>query len=64
VFGQPGKGFTVGGIVGGFGIAIDSNDVTVRGNRVVGLFYFDDDSTGIVTLNDAPVLIEGNEVIG
>jgi hypothetical protein len=70
-FGRPGKGFSVTetthfGYKGnnGHGIVIDSANVMVRGNRVVYTGpETNKESVGILTVNDAPVRIEGNQVI-
>lgn len=66
-FGQPGKGFTVAKsrlgpvqVSHGHGIVIDSTNVSVKGNRVVGLGT---SGTGILQITDAPILVEGNEVV-
>ena len=73
-FGRPGKGFTVtetaqrdgSGNFLGDGIVIDSANVKVRGNQVVYTSEIFGNSLGfgIITVNDAPIRIEGNEVTG
>jgi hypothetical protein len=71
-FGRPGKGFTVtetaffdGVRYAGHGIILDSEYVSVRGNQVVFTRRFElSEAFGISTVNDAPVLIEGNHVVG
>jgi len=69
-FGRPGKGFTVtetkyrdaSGDFAAYGIALD---VPVRGNQVVfTLFGANSSGTGIGTVNDAAIRIEGNQVTG
>jgi hypothetical protein len=71
-FGRPGKGFTVtetavfdGVRYTGHGIVLDSANELVRGNQVVftrrGRFS---EGVGILTVNNAPIRIEGNQVIG
>ena len=70
-FGRPGKGFTVTETrhIGykannGHGIVIDSINVMVRGNRVVYTVTSEySESVGILPVNDAPVRIEGNQVL-
>ena len=67
-FGRPGAGFTVTNPkkAGGTGIAIDSIDVKVHGNQVIG-----DATIGVVpgtgivavTSNPGPILIEANQVM-
>ena len=63
-FGRPGKGFTVTPpkAANGYGIALDSANVLVRGNMVLGDWTGNDTIVGIITVNDAPVRIEGNHV--
>ena len=67
-FGRPGQGFTVTPAIGAaqfapFGIMIDSNDVSVRGNQVVGSFQ--SKGIGINTVCSAGVVrIEDNQVMG
>ena len=73
-FGRPGKGFTVtetafhdGFRYHGNGIVLDSANVMVRGNQVVftrRARFEGTEGAGILTVNDAPILIEGNQVIG
>jgi len=66
-FGRPGKGFTVTntGAPFGSGIAIDSNQIAVRGNQVLSLDGNSGGRRGIDTV-DSPgtVLIEGNQIVG
>ncbi len=63
-FGRPGKGFSVTQprASNGYGIALDSANVLVRGNIVKGNRTGNDTIVGIITVNDAPVRIEGNDV--
>jgi len=76
-FGRPGKGFTVtetaqrsDGQLVGDGIVIDSNAVSVRGNQVTFTRLIDSfggslalsGGIGILTVNSAPIRIEGNQV--
>ncbi len=65
-FGRPGKGFTVTKTRAStsYGIALDSANVLVRGNIVRGNYTASPTrgNVGILTVNDAPVRIEGNEV--
>ena len=73
-FGRPGKGFTVtetaqrdgSGNFLGDGIVIDSANVKIRGNQVVYTSEISGNSLGfgIITVNDAPIRIEGNQVTG
>lgn len=69
-FGRPGKGFTVTNTVDPYaGVAIDSQNVKVRGNQLIRMGtsdpVFHNPAYGILTI-DAPqaILIEGNQVIG
>jgi hypothetical protein len=76
-FGRPGKGFTVtetastdiDGHFDGIGIALDAANVMVRGNQVIftRLKSFVGEPVrshgfGILTVNDAAIRIEGNQV--
>jgi hypothetical protein len=65
-FGRPGKGFTVTntGNDNGKGIVVDAQNVTIRGNQLVGL-NSSFNSTGIYTV-DFPetITIVGNQLIG
>jgi copper-binding protein NosD len=73
-FGRLGKGFTVtqtafhdGFRFHGNGIVLDSANVMVRGNQVVftrRARFEGTEGVGILTVNDAPIRIEGNQVIG
>jgi parallel beta-helix repeat protein len=71
-FGRPGKGFTVtqtaqrdgAGQLPGDGIVLDSADVMVRGNQVIFTGFGNSLGYGILTVNDAPIRIEGNQVTG
>jgi hypothetical protein len=69
-FGRPGKGFTVTETArqdnlgfNGHGIVIDSADVMVRGNQVMFSRSSDSRGFGILTVNDAAIRIEGNQVV-
>jgi hypothetical protein len=68
-FGKPGQGFTVTSTNSGTsnGIVIDSTNVKIRGNQVVGTpFGSAIPNAGILTVGETPgpVLIKGNQVIG
>lgn len=72
-FGRPGKGFYVtdtarynGSYYESSGIVIDSENVLVRGNQVFFSRTAQAGRTayGIITVNDAPLRIEGNQVTG
>jgi hypothetical protein len=73
-FGRPGKGFTVTetaqvggtGDFDGEGIVLDAANVLVRGNQVIFSRPRHEFShgTGILTVNDEPIRIEGNLVMG
>jgi hypothetical protein len=68
-FGKPGKGFTVTSTKADFGdgIVIDSNDVAVRGNLVVGKRETGQmaNGHGILTVSSPEtILIDSNQVVG
>src|SRR5262249_55514026 len=67
-FGSPGKGFLVTNTanVDGKGVVIDSNQVAVRGNQVVGPGRHDvHNDAGIATVDATEtILIEANQVVG
>jgi hypothetical protein len=69
-FGSPGKGFTVTGTLAaaGHGIDVDSNDVKIRGNQVVGRIPMPAANVTrgitVVGLTGGTVLIEANQVTG
>ena len=66
-FGSPGKGFLVSGTanVDGKALVIDSNQVAVRGNQVVGPGITLHADAGIATVDASEtILIEANQVIG
>jgi hypothetical protein len=71
-FGRPGKGFTVTGtahrdatldVPDSQGIVLDAANVMVRGN-IVAQRVAPGSATGISTVNDTSVRIEGNQVVG
>ena len=76
-FGRPGKGFTVTGTAlrEGSGVVLDASSVMVRGNQVIystpaklpqglGLEISTSSGWGIITVNNEPVLLQGNYVDG
>jgi hypothetical protein len=76
-FGRPGKGFTVTGtgFRGGSGVVLDASSVMVRGNQIIystpeklthvlSLEISTSSAWGIKTVNNEPVLLEGNYVDG
>jgi hypothetical protein len=64
-FGRPGKGFTVTNTAytDGSGIVLDSGEVMVRGNQVIYTRTGFPNGNGIITVNDAAIRIEGNQVM-